>query len=697
MHEPWHRQHGGRGRNDGATRLLVPCRMRRGTGISFQSPAPGTRNRALPRFVGARRIAPCTDSFGDECRSAHSAGRSVVTSLSSPRILPQSTNPDARLPAMFDALRALTATRAPNQLFDALIRAVIEISEASTACLLLAEGGTLEIVAQGTAKNQRVNVRTNHQGTSFSALPESIVASVQRERVQVVLADAAEASPFSNDPYLIKQHVRSVACLPMIGQGDFLGLVYLENNLQRGVFTEERVMLLNLLVAQAAVSLENARHYEHLTKENERMNAVHGELVFQRNLLRTLAETFPHRIYAKDTETRFIFGNMAVAQGMGVSSPDELLGKTDFGFYPEACATRYHREEQAIMQSGQPLMHREEEVKYLLTNDVAWMLTTKVPLRDDDGKVVGIVGVNYDITERKRTEMELVSRNAQLLELNAKLSRAQAQLVQSEKLASIGQLAAGVAHEINNPIGFIFSNFGTLQTYLVQLFEMLASYQQAESAISEPAVAARLRDMREAIDLDFLREDIPTLMSESREGIVRVRHIVQDLKDFSRVDANQEWVWADLHQGIDSTLNIVSNEVKYKADVVKHYGQIPAIECLPLQINQVVMNLVVNAAHAIGAERGKITVSTGVDGDEVWIAVADTGSGIAPDTLSRIFDPFYTTKAVGKGTGLGLSLAYGIVQKHRGRIAVETELGQGRRFRIHLPIRHTADSEETAP
>lgn len=617
-----------------------------------------------------------------------------MTSLSSPRILPKSTNPDARLPAMFDALRALTATRAPNQLFDALIRAVIEISEASTACLLLAEGGTLEIVAQGTAKNQRVNVRTNHQGTSFSALPESIVASVQRERVQVVLADAAEASPFSNDPYLIKQHVRSVACLPMIGQGDFLGLVYLENNLQRGVFTEERVMLLNLLVAQAAVSLENARHYEHLTKENERMNAVHGELVFQRNLLRTLAETFPHRIYAKDTETRFIFGNMAVAQGMGVSSPDELLGKTDFGFYPEACATRYHREEQAIMQSGQPLMHREEEVKYLLTNDVAWMLTTKVPLRDDDGKVVGIVGVNYDITERKRTEMELVSRNAQLLELNAKLSRAQAQLVQSEKLASIGQLAAGVAHEINNPIGFIFSNFTTLDGYLEKLLTMLTAYQEAEHLIDSQAMKDKLTVLGETVDLPFLKEDIPVLMTETKDGIARVRKIVQALTEFSRVGGNAEWQFADLHHGIDATLNIINSEIKYKADVIKEYGQIPEIECLPSEINQVIMNLLVNAAHAIGEDRGKITIRTSVARETVLIEISDNGCGIEKESLSRIFDPFYTTKPVGKGTGLGLSLSYGIVQKHRGTLEVESEVGQGTTFRLTLPVKQGAFKQE---
>ncbi len=366
-----------------------------------------------------------------------------------------------------------------------------------------------------------------------------------------------------------------------------------------------------------------------------------------------------------------------------------------------------------------------------------WLQFTAAPLRDAHGTVVGAIETLRDVTERRVAEnalrkahdnlehliamrtaqlaevngrleddirqrqiadAELRRRNIELTELNDKLSMAQQQLLQSEKLASIGQLAAGVAHEINNPIGYIFSNFGTLQSYLDNLFTMLEAYQGAEDAISVPETAARLRAMRTELDLGFLREDIPVLMSESKEGIIRVRHIVQDLKDFSRVDANQEWVWANLHHGIDSTLNIVSNEVKYKADVIKEYGDIPDIECLPSQINQIIMNLVVNAAHAIGEQRGRITVRTGSLDDTVWVEVSDTGSGISKENLTRIFDPFFTTKAVGKGTGLGLSLAYGIVQKHQGRIEVNTDIGQGTTFRIVLPIRHTApDAKDGKP
>ena len=356
-----------------------------------------------------------------------------------------------------------------------------------------------------------------------------------------------------------------------------------------------------------------------------------------------------------------------------------------------------------------------------------WLHASAAPLRDAEGSVVAAIEVFQDITHRKQAEIgsyqaqinleqlitqrteqlalansrleddigqrevaeaELLRRNAELTELNAKLSMAQEQLMQSEKLASIGQLAAGVAHEINNPIGYIFSNFNTLSTYIDNLFDMLSAYENAETSIKEPDIRASLEAMREKVELDFLKEDIPLLMGESKEGIVRVRKIVQDLKDFSRVHGSQDWQWANLHQGIDSTLNIVSNEVKYKADVVKQYGNIPDIECLPSQINQVVMNMLVNAAHAIGPKRGTITIRTENQGANVLLEISDTGGGISKENLSRIFDPFFTTKPVGQGTGLGLSLSYGIIQKHNGQIDVESEPGRGTCFRIVLPVKH---------
>ena len=321
-----------------------------------------------------------------------------------------------------------------------------------------------------------------------------------------------------------------------------------------------------------------------------------------------------------------------------------------------------------------------------------WLYFTAAPLRDGGGHIIGAIETLQDVTERHQAEEGLREHQAHLEELVAKrtaqLTDAKEQLVQQEKLASIGQLAAGVAHEINNPIGFVHSNIGTLENYLGDLFAMLQAYQEAEPAIADPQVAARLMAMRERMDLPYLREDIPQLVGESKDGISRVKKIVQDLKDFSRVDSSQEWHFADLHQGIDSTVNIVANEIRYKADVVKEYGKLPQVECLASQLNQVFMNLLVNAAHAMGEQRGTITIRTGTAGDSVWLEFADTGSGIPESIRQKVFDPFFTTKPVGKGTGLGLSLSYGVIQKHNGRIEVASEVGKGSTFRITLPVHH---------
>jgi len=276
---------------------------------------------------------------------------------------------------------------------------------------------------------------------------------------------------------------------------------------------------------------------------------------------------------------------------------------------------------------------------------------------------------------------QLLANIGELRQLNEKLESAQTQLLQSEKMASIGQLAAGVAHEINNPVGFVNSNLGTLGRYIASLLEVLAAYEVAEKGGAFSDVAKLKKEM----DIPFLVEDIPSLLKESQDGLARVKRIVQDLKNFSHVDES-DWQYANIELGLNSTLSIVNNEIKYKADVVKQYGEIPEIECLPSQLNQVFMNLLVNAAHAI-KERGSITIRTGREGDDVWVDIADTGHGIAPENLQKIFDPFFTTKPIGKGTGLGLSLSYGIVEKHHGRIEVQSEVGKGTTFRVWLPVR----------
>jgi signal transduction histidine kinase len=198
-----------------------------------------------------------------------------------------------------------------------------------------------------------------------------------------------------------------------------------------------------------------------------------------------------------------------------------------------------------------------------------------------------------------------------------------------------------------------------------------------------------------ACDIDFLEEDIPQLVSETREGLDRVKKIVQDLKDFSRVDKSDDWEEANLVKGLESTLNIVQNEIKYKASVVKELVPLPDVPCLPTQLNQVFMNLLVNAAQAIPT-KGTITLRSGFDEARVWVEVADDGCGMPPEVQGRIFEPFFTTKPVGKGTGLGLSVSYSIVRKHNGKIELESAPGRGTTFRVVLPRVREAQLQEMA-
>lgn len=376
--------------------------------------------------------------------------------------------------------------------------------------------------------------------------------------------------------------------------------------------------------------------------------------------------------------------NEQAAQLTGVALT-KLIGSQLSTLLPGESMQRTVKALLRVVESGQPL-----EAEWRNTDPhihAQWLHVQAVTVSDS------VLMAVRDISERKLTEARLREHNAALSLLNDKLTQAHEQLVQSEKLASIGLLAAGVAHEINNPVGFVLSNFGSLEKYVGHLFELIEAYQRVEPKLA-PELAMELAALRERIELDYLKEDLNALMQETKDGIGRIRRIVQDLKNFSHVDDAQDWQLVDLREGIESTLNIVNNEVKYKADVIKDYGPMAPVQCVPSEINQVIMNLTVNAAHAIGTERGRITIRTGQDGDQAWFEVEDTGCGISPENLTRVFDPFFTTKPVGKGTGLGLSLSYGIVQKHRGQITIKSDVGKGTTFRVTLPM---AQPDEKKP
>jgi PAS domain S-box-containing protein len=333
------------------------------------------------------------------------------------------------------------------------------------------------------------------------------------------------------------------------------------------------------------------------------------------------------------------------------------------------------------LSRGEPL-HHEMWMRHASGRQV-WVQVNAYAV-DPGNKNTGVWWMLQDRTDVRAAQQELHQRFEQLQATNAKLEQAQNQLLQNDKMASIGQLAAGVAHEINNPVGFVSSNLSTLRQYVQSLLNLADAYADARAAPGDADLAAQLVTVIDDVELDYLKEDLPQLLDESADGLNRVKKIVQDLKDFSRVD-QADWQQADLNAGLESTLNVVRNEVKYKAEVVKNLGTLPLVLCLAGQLNQVFMNLIVNASHAI-KDKGVITLSSGAAGKWAWVQVDDTGCGMTEDVQRRIFEPFYTTKDVGKGTGLGLSLSFSIMQRHGGAIRVRSVLGQGSSFRVWVPV-----------
>jgi len=290
--------------------------------------------------------------------------------------------------------------------------------------------------------------------------------------------------------------------------------------------------------------------------------------------------------------------------------------------------------------------------------------------------------------ERARTlaaeNREQQRRNRELETALRELEKAQARLLQQEKLACIGQLAAGVAHELNNPIGYVHSNLGTLGRYFEKLLQII-EVQDRALATAGCGSAPEIEEARKKAKFDFLREDLPNLLRESVEGTDRARKIVSDLKLFSHPGDQRPRLF-DLNEGLRSTLSIVWNELKYKAEVSTDFGSIPPLLCEPAQVNQVFLNLLVNAAQAI-ENRGTISIRTAYENGEIRVRIADTGCGIPPENLRRLFEPFFTTKEPGKGTGLGLAISLDIVRKYGGHIEVESAVGAGTAFTVRIPVR----------
>ncbi len=413
------------------------------------------------------------------------------------------------------------------------------------------------------------------------------------------------------------------------------------------------------------------------------------------NLLQSVFEAIPGLISVKDLQGHYVMLNQHWLHRWQKASPTEILGQDDRALVSPETAKLMQAKDQMIMQTGEIEVFEEE----LVNQDTATTyLTTKVPWRNSQGNVMGLVTLMQDISDRKQFELQLYQKTQELEQTLQELKKAQSQLVQSEKMSSLGQLVAGIAHEINNPINFISGNLNYICEYTEGLLELLQLYQS-----SYPNPQIFIKKKIEEIDLEFIADDLPKLLHSLQIGSQRICEIVRSLRIFSRLD-EAEIKAVNIHEGIDSTLLILQHRLKAKPDrpeikIVKNYSQLPKIECYAGQLNQVFMNILSNAIDALNeaTEIGgdclsspqTITITTEqINGESILIRMVDNGLGIAPETLSRIFDPFFTTKNVGKGTGMGLAISYQIVtEKHRGKLWCQSTRNQGTEFLIELPIR----------
>lgn len=424
-------------------------------------------------------------------------------------------------------------------------------------------------------------------------------------------------------------------------------------------------------------------------------NQMEIQLQKRTEVLKNVIATIPHFVFWKDRDCVYQGCNLHFATGAGLKSPEEIVGKCDYELAWTREEADFYREcDFKVMENDAPMLHIEETQLQTDGRQIS-VVTSKVPLKNKDGEVIGILGLFQDVTERRLLEAALEERTRSLEETNGRLSTSQNQLVQSEKMASIGQLAAGVAHEINNPVGFVASNLGTLEEYLEVVGRILKKYGDLAECRGgddeRQALIEEIARFTENEDLEFILSDSVQLLTESQDGTNRIKEIVRNLRSFARLDEVQAEP-ADLNEGLESTLSIVKNELKYKCEITTKYGEIPPLVCFAGRLNQVFLNLLVNAGHAI-EDHGEITIETWFENDEVHVRISDTGSGIAPENVARLFDPFFTTKPVGKGTGLGLSVSYGIVNQHGGRIHVDSEVGKGTAFTISLPIDGIKETE----
>jgi PAS domain S-box-containing protein len=649
------------------------------------------------------------------------------------------------LATVLKASKAISGEMVLDKLLAKLIKISMENAGAEVGYLLLSSADNPEkmlVAASGSVGRDSVDVGRSLLGEKN--LPESIINYVARSQKKVVLNNAAVEGDFTNDSYIQQNQTKSVLCAPLKDRGKLTGIVYLENNLTAGAFTQQRLQMVKLLSGQAAIAIANAQLYAQVRQRE--------------NQLTQFLDAMPVGVFIADGGGRPFYTNQKGKEILGQGVVESTQGtqvRSTYQIYLADSEELYPQERDPLLNALAGKSATIDDMEIRRPDKAIPIESAGTPIFDEEGNVAYAIAAFSDITQRKQAEKlvtdynrtlenQVQERTAELSQTLEELKTTQDELVQSEKMAALGQLIAGVAHEINTPLGAINSSvrnidkfWGTNLPELLSLWQKLSPERQEDLLAllrisSQQSTTLTTREQRQikrtltqilqSYNLEnvntlakylmgigvyeHIEPFLPLLQDRDCEEILKVAYqianaiiststintaseragkVVFALKTYARYDASGEKLQARITEGIETVLTLYYNQIKQGIEVIKNYGDnLPAISCYPDELNQVWTNLIHNAIQAMN-NKGQLTIDVGREGENILVKISDSGGGISPEVLPKIFQPFFTTKAAGEGSGLGLDIVKKIIDKHCGKIEVESVPGKTT-FMVSLPI-----------